>query len=58
MSMKPGATTSREASMRRAAGASFRSPTAAMRSPAMPTSARNQAAPVPSTTRPPARIRS
>ena len=58
MSMKPGATTWSAASIRRRAVAFERSPTAAMRSPAMPTSARNQGAPVPSTTRPPAITRS
>src|SRR5262249_42875817 len=39
--------------MRRRAASCERSPTAARRSPVMPTSARNQGAPVPSTTRPP-----
>jgi hypothetical protein len=58
MSMKPGATTSLPASMRRVAFASFRSPMAAMRSPRMPTSARYQGAPVPSTIRPLAKTRS
>src|SRR5688572_19113723 len=57
MSMKPGATTRREASMRRFAAARERSPTAAIRSPTIPTSPRNHGAPVPSTTRPPAMIR-
>src|SRR5204863_3075050 len=58
MSMKPGATTRREASIRRAVEEDDRSPTAAIRLPTIPTSARNQGAPVPSTTRPPAKIRS
>ncbi len=58
MSMKPGATTSRLASMRRFAVGALRRPTAAMRSPTTQTSARNQGAPVPSTTRPPAKSRS
>src|SRR5687767_3677522 len=58
MSMKPGATTSREASMRRRALACDRSPTAVMRSPRTPTSARNQGAPEPSTTGPPEKTRS
>ena len=51
-SMKPGATTCPAASMRVAAVARDRLPIAAMRSPTMPTSARNHGAPVPSTTRP------
>ena len=58
MSMNPGATTWSAASMRRRAAARERSPTATTRSPARPTSARNQGAPVPSTTRPPAMTRS
>ena len=58
MSMKPGATTRPVASMRRLARAPERSPTAAIRSPITPTSARRQGAPVPSTTRPPAKTRS
>src|SRR5262245_332009 len=58
MSMKPGATTSREASMRRFDARAPSAPTASMRSPTTQTSARNQGAPVPSTTRPPARSRS
>src|SRR5690606_2060168 len=53
-SMNPGATTRPAASMRAAAAARERSPTAAIRPPATPTSARNQGSPVPSTTRPPA----
>ena len=52
MSMKPGATTMPLASTRRLAEAEDRSPMAAMRSPLTPRSARNQAAPVPSTMRP------
>ena len=56
--MNPGATTSFEASMRVTARADDRLPMAAMRSPTRPTSARNQGAPVPSTTRPPAKSRS
>ena len=47
--MKPGATTSPAASIRVAAVAAVKSPIAAMRSPLMPTSARNHGAPVPST---------
>ncbi len=50
--MKPGATTCPVASMRVVARAADRLPMAAMRSPVMPTSARNHGAPVPSTTRP------
>ena len=56
--MKPGATTRPAASMRRVAVAPVEAPTAAMRSPTTQTSARNQGAPVPSTTRPPAKSRS
>jgi hypothetical protein len=58
MSMKPGATMLPAASTFRAALAAERSPRAASRSPRMPTSARNQGAPVPSTTRPLAITRS
>src|SRR5262245_12780960 len=58
MSMKPGAITSFDASMRRLAVASLSAPTATIRSPATQTSARNQGAPVPSTMRPPANSRS
>ena len=58
MSMNPGATTRFVASMRRFAAAPDRFPTAAIRSPEIPTSARTHGAPVPSTTRPPAKIRS
>jgi hypothetical protein len=58
MSMKPGATTRRLASMRRFACVPSRRPTAAIRSPTTQTSARNHGAPVPSTTRPPAKSRS
>src|SRR2546422_8736651 len=55
--MKPGATTRSRAS--RVAGAPDRPcPTATMRSPAIPMSARNAGRPVPSTTRPLAMIRS
>jgi hypothetical protein len=57
-SKNPGATISLAASIRRAAPASERSPMAAIRSPRTPTAARNQGAPVPSTTRPRERIRS
>ncbi len=56
MSMKPGATTMPEASMRRTAAASERTPggvTATMRSPRIPTSPGYHALPVPSTMRPP-----
>src|SRR5207249_6240130 len=58
MSMNPGATTRPAASMRRLAGTPCRFPTAAMRSPTTHTSARDHGAPVPSTTRPPAKSRS
>jgi hypothetical protein len=58
MSMNPGATMWSRASMRRTAAAFERSPTATMRSPLIPMSARNQGAPVPSTMRPPAMTRS
>ena len=58
MSMNPGATYLPLASTRRLAEAFSRFPTATMRSPRTPTSARNHGAPVPSTTRPPAMIRS
>ena len=49
--MNPGAIIRPLASMRRRASALESSPTAAIRSPWIPTSARNQGAPVPSTTR-------
>ena len=52
MSMKPGQTKSPSASITRSAGSSTR-PTAAIRPPAMPTSARYQGLPAPSITRPP-----
>src|SRR4029078_2390770 len=58
MSMKPGATYFPPASTRRFAEAFSRLPTATILSPRTPTSARNHGAPVPSTTRPPATIRS
>ena len=58
MSMKPGATTSPDASMRVRAIAFERSPIAAIRSPETPTSPGYQGAPVPSTIRPPAMITS
>jgi hypothetical protein len=58
MSMKPGARYFPAASTRRFADAFSRFPTAAIRSPRMPTSPRNHGAPVPSTTRPPEMIRS
>ena len=58
MSMKPGAIMRSRTSMRRPALARERSPMAAMRSPLIPTSPRNQGAPVPSTIRPPASTRS
>jgi hypothetical protein len=51
-SMKPGATTCPAASIRVRAPAADRLPIAVIRSPVMPMSARNQGAPVPSTTRP------
>src|SRR5690349_4185655 len=52
--MKPGATTRPLASMTRRAGASSGNrPTAAMRSPRIAMSPKNQGLPVPSTTRPP-----
>ena len=51
--MNPGATTSPVASIRVFASAPFRLPIATIRSPRMATSAANQGAPVPSTTRPP-----
>ena len=51
-SMKPGATTSPAASMRVVAWASASRPIAVIRSAVMPTSPRNQGAPVPSTIRP------
>src|SRR5688572_8741949 len=57
-SMKPGATTAPRASIRRRAGAPSSRPIAAIRSPRIPTSARNQGAPLPSTTRPFAMTRS
>jgi hypothetical protein len=53
MLMKPGATASPAASTTVAAAAPERSPTPAMRSPRMPTSARLPAAPLPSYTVPP-----
>ena len=52
MSMKPGATTSPVASMIFAALRLFRSPTAAIRPPRIPTSAMRQGLPVPSTNLP------
>src|SRR6266511_4324573 len=58
MSMKPGATVSPDASIRRAAVAVRRSPMAAMRSPRMPTSARTAGVPSPLSTEPPAIRRS
>jgi len=58
MSMKPGETTSCEASTRCPAWAAWRSPIAAILSPMTPMSARNHGAPVPSTTRPPAMMTS
>src|SRR5438445_3983627 len=57
MSMKPGAITSFEASMRRRAARPESGPMASTRAPTTHTSARNQGAPVPSTTRPPLRSR-
>jgi hypothetical protein len=50
-SMNPGATTRPDASIVRVAGADARRPTAAIFPPRTPTSAANQGAPVPSTTR-------
>src|SRR5262249_4479140 len=58
MSMNPGATTLPAQSRRRAAGASARSPTAAMRSPAIPTDAGKPSRPLPSSTVPPSSTRS
>src|SRR5262245_9609943 len=58
MSMKPGATTSPAASTLRFAVAPSSLPTAAILSPTTQTSALNQGAPEPSTTRPPANSRS
>ena len=52
-SIKPGATTIPLASTTVAAEAPERSPRASMRWPMIPTSARTQGAPLPSTTRPP-----
>jgi hypothetical protein len=53
MSMKPGATTSPEASITRAASALARLPTASILPRDTPTSAGNRARPEPSTTVPP-----
>ena len=57
-SMNPGHTTRPLAVMRRRASVGERSPIAAMRVPAMPTSARTGATPLPSMTVPPKRSRS
>src|SRR5207244_13276352 len=57
-SLKPAATTRLRASTRRVAEASPSGPTAAILPSRTPTSATNQGAPVPSTTRPPAKINS
>src|SRR5439155_670186 len=57
-SMNPGAIARSRSSTRRFVFSRERSPTAAMLSPRIPTSARNHGDPVPSTTRPPERIRS
>jgi hypothetical protein len=53
MSINPGATTRFAASMVCAAWRPASCPISTIRSPVMPTSARNHGAPVPSTTRPP-----
>src|SRR5882724_4358391 len=58
MSMKPGVTVSPATSRVRPAPSDARSPTASMRAPVMPTSARRGGAPVPSRTVPPAILRS
>ncbi len=58
MSMKPGATWSPVASMTRRPCSGAISPSAAMRSPTRPTSARKAGAPVPSSTVPPRTTRS
>src|SRR5579862_1265925 len=56
--MNPGATHLPCTSTRRTAVSRERSPTAVIRSPVTPTSARKTGAPLPSATEPPARIRS